>query len=61
MEEKARAGAGTGARLAGGAEVGGEEVAGGDGRWGKGRGAEVGKGEDMGGWIGERSAIGLQW
>ena len=61
MEERARAGAGTGARLAGGAEVGGEEVAEGDGRWGEGRGAEVGEGEDRGGWIGERSAIVLQW
>ena len=38
MEERARAGAGTGARLAGGAEVGGEEVAEGDGRWGEGGG-----------------------
>ena len=53
MEERARAGAGTGARLAGGAEVGGEEVVGGDGRCGEGRGAEVGEGEDGGGWIGD--------
>ena len=36
MEERARAGAGTGARLAGGAEVGREEVAEGDGRCGEG-------------------------
>ena len=28
---------------------------------GGGRGAEVGEGEDGGGWIGERSAIVLQW